>query len=105
MNTYLITYGADNDKATFEADSPAHAVEQFIDWAPVSDDEEASRASIESVSICIDVDATEDGVGYANCMDGSYFGLDELVITFVPQHRAQDGDDVEEYLFRREDPA
>lgn len=99
MERFLITYGADNDMVTFDADSPAHAVEQFIDWAPVAPDAETNRSAITGVHVLVAVNPVEEGIGYAHSGDGSWFGLDALEVTFVPEEVAQDADDVEDYLF------
>lgn len=95
MFTFLITYGADNEMVTFQADSPAHAVEQFCDWAPVSPNFAENFAAITAVAVTVPVDRTDHGIGYAHASDGSYFGLDILNVTFVPEEI----EDIEEYLF------
>lgn len=103
MNTYLIAYNANAGcvlSATFDADSPAHAVEQFISWAPVSPHDDENKAAIKSVSICLPVDEEDEGIGYATSSDGSWFGLDSLEIEFVSAD-VQDADEVEAILFPR----
>ncbi len=52
MKRYLILYGEDNDMATFEAEDAAHAVEQFVSWAPVSPDDQDNLNSINEVLLC-----------------------------------------------------
>lgn len=99
MERFLITYGADNDMVTFDADSPAHAVEQFIAFAPVSPHAEDNRSAITGVSVLVAVNPVEEGIGYAHSPDGSWFGLDALEVTFVPEECVQQAEDVEDYLF------
>lgn len=101
MHTYLITYGAESEHATFDADSPAHAVEQFAAWAPVSPEHDDNVDAITGVMLCLPVKPTEDGTGYAHCSDGSYFGLDNLAVTFVPDSALDPDDDhaIERHLF------
>lgn len=52
MKTYLITYGAENELATFKAENVEKAVDEFLDWAPVIDDDDANLHSINSILIC-----------------------------------------------------
>lgn len=99
MHTFLITYGADSLMATFEADSPAHAVEQFVSWAPVSHDPEENEKAITGVDVLCPVKPSDDGTGYAHCPgDGSFFGLKDLAITFVPAEVHNDADEIKDYL-------
>lgn len=55
MKLYLIVYGSDSLMATFEADDRAHAVEQFVSWAPVSHNDQGNLDSITHVYICEEV--------------------------------------------------
>lgn len=56
MNLYLIIYGAENEAVTFKADTPAHAIEQFCSWAPVSPDWDENRKAINNVFICYQIE-------------------------------------------------
>lgn len=52
MKIYLILYGAENEMVTFHADDRAHAIEQFISWAPISHDDGENEDSINEVFVC-----------------------------------------------------
>ncbi len=54
MKRYLVIYGADNEMATFEADNPAHAKEQCVDFI------DNAMIEINEVLVCIPVDPDED---------------------------------------------
>lgn len=98
MNRYLIFYGADNNMATFEADNPQHAIEQFINWAPVSPNDDDNAEAINEVAIIIPVrmhEETESGV-YA-VIDKTFGSIDRLLLTTVPNNIINENE-IEDFL-------
>ena len=53
MRLYLIVYGAESEMATFMAENVEHAIEQFINWSPVSAVEAENRDAITDVYMCV----------------------------------------------------
>lgn len=101
MKTYLITYGANNEMATFEADDHHHAIEQFINWQPVSPIDEENRKSIESVSLVLPIegwDEEEDTAVYAVGNDESWFHSYDLSLVTVPTS-IKNADEIEDFIF------
>lgn len=72
MNRYLILYGSENEMATFEAESPAHAVEQFNSWIGLPEYMVKEQYPINEVLFCAPIVNPEvEGQAYVTALDGS----------------------------------
>lgn len=97
---FLFMYGADNELATFDADSLDHAIEMFVSWAPISANDEENRKSITEINFCSPIIGWEDEDAkglFATGADGSWFGADDLDIVTVPGHLT-DADEIEDFI-------
>lgn len=100
MNRYLILSGCDNDMSTWEAESPAHAVEQFNAWVGLPHD--SKHDSINEVLFCAPVvNPTVEGDPYVTALDGSWFGADDFEIKVVP-HTITDINEIEDFLYPKD---
>lgn len=56
MNTFLISYGDENDLWTCEADDASHAAEQFVNAQMCSPNDQENFDSITAVMLCMPQD-------------------------------------------------
>lgn len=90
MNRYLITYGAENEMFTCEADNCVHAAEQFISWEGVSPDPDENADAINEIALLVPV-LRSDVVGahssvteYAGLAgDGTFFAANDLRVLVI----------------------